>query len=147
MRIDRLIAEKYGKFDDFGLDLPSPDPDSPDLHLVIGPNEAGKSTLRQGILELFYGFPPKNHAMSYRHTTDTVFAANISDGKESVHWRRSRSRKAPLADASGALVPAATLARFLGATSEEEFKAMYCLGRRQSSWPVRRQSFWPVVRR
>lgn len=127
MRIDKLTAEKYGMFDDFSLVLPAPATGVPDLHLILGANEAGKSTLRRGILELFYGFPAQKHAMSYRHAGDTVFAADLSDNGALSHWRRTRAKRNSLVDASGTPIPATTHGRLLGAISKEEFEAMYCL--------------------
>ncbi|WP_273455871.1 AAA family ATPase [Nevskia ramosa] len=127
MRIERLLAERYGKFEGFALDLPTPKDGAPDLHLVVGSNEAGKSTLRRAILELFYGFPTQKHAMSYRHGSETTVAAEISNGSDRFVWRRTRARKNPLVDAAGVAVPATVQAQILGATGREEFEAMYCL--------------------
>jgi uncharacterized protein YhaN len=127
MRIERLIAERYGKFEDFSLSLPAPAAGVPDLHLVLGVNEAGKSTLRRGILELFYGFPAQKHAMSYRHAGETEFAADLSEDGAPSLWRRTRAKKNSLVDAGGTPIPAATQGWLLGAMSKEEFEAMYCL--------------------
>lgn len=51
MRIDRFDLTRYGRFTDVSLDL-----SGPGVHLVKGPNEAGKSTLRNAMADLLYGF-------------------------------------------------------------------------------------------
>lgn len=55
MRIDRLDLLRYGHFTDTRLKLPAPQADRPDLHVIYGPNEAGKSTLFSAWLDLLFG--------------------------------------------------------------------------------------------
>ena len=56
MRFERLDIDRYGCFTgqtlDFGAAL-----ENGDLHLVYGPNEAGKSTLRDACIDFLFGFP------------------------------------------------------------------------------------------
>ncbi|HMO31239.1 AAA family ATPase, partial [Enterovirga sp.] len=44
MRLRRLDLVRYGKFTDRSLDFGERSAGQPDLHVVFGPNEAGKST-------------------------------------------------------------------------------------------------------
>ncbi|MEN9316184.1 MAG: hypothetical protein RIS35_2577 [Pseudomonadota bacterium] len=54
MRIQRLDLIRYGKFTDRRIELPR----SPrDIHLIVGPNEAGKSTVRTAIRDWLFGIP------------------------------------------------------------------------------------------
>ncbi|MGY6704969.1 AAA family ATPase [Roseinatronobacter sp.] len=57
MRLDALGLTAYGHFTDAKLSLPAPASGAPDLHIVFGPNEAGKSTLLAAWLDLLFGFP------------------------------------------------------------------------------------------
>src|SRR5690606_3197339 len=57
MRLQRLDLIRYGKFTDRRVDLARSS--EFDFHLILGPNEAGKSTLRGAILDLLFGFPPR----------------------------------------------------------------------------------------
>ena len=57
MRLDALGLTAYGHFTDATLSLPPPSSGAPDLHIVFGPNEAGKSTLLAAWLDLLFGFP------------------------------------------------------------------------------------------
>ncbi|MGE6785582.1 AAA family ATPase [Ensifer adhaerens] len=55
MRLSALDLVRYGKFTDRRLDFGDGVPGTPDLHIVYGPNEAGKSTLFSGFLDLLFG--------------------------------------------------------------------------------------------
>ena len=54
MRIRELKLIRFGKFTDRILHLPSQDKD---IHLIVGPNEAGKSTVRTAIGDWLFGIP------------------------------------------------------------------------------------------
>lgn len=53
MRLSRLFLERYGHLSDEELVFP----DSHGLHVVLGPNEAGKSTALAAIGDCLFGFP------------------------------------------------------------------------------------------
>ena len=55
MRLRRLDLARYGKFTDLTIDFGEPVDGEPDLHIVYGPNEAGKSTAFAGFLDLLFG--------------------------------------------------------------------------------------------
>ncbi len=50
MRLRRLDLTRYGCFTDFPVDFGERDPSKPDLHVIYGPNESGKSTLLAAFL-------------------------------------------------------------------------------------------------
>ncbi|KRN02107.1 DNA repair ATPase [Levilactobacillus senmaizukei DSM 21775 = NBRC 103853] len=55
MQLKRLTIYGYGKFHDRTFDL------TPGLNVLVGPNEAGKSTITQFITAILFGFPTKKH--------------------------------------------------------------------------------------
>src|SRR4030066_146244 len=57
MRITRLDLLRYGKFTDKSVSLPGA---TKDFHLIVGPNEAGKSTLRSAIQDLLFGIETRS---------------------------------------------------------------------------------------
>ncbi len=63
MRFEAIHLRRYGHFSDRSLAFPAKDCD---FHLILGPNEAGKSTLRQAIRDLLFGIP-MNTPMSFLH--------------------------------------------------------------------------------
>ena len=56
MRLRHLDLLRYGRFTDRRLELPAAEHD---FHLIVGPNEAGKSTTRAAIGDLLYGIPTR----------------------------------------------------------------------------------------
>jgi uncharacterized protein YhaN len=57
MRFYRLDLIKYGKFSDRSVEFPAT---KQDLHLIVGSNEAGKSTLRSAIVDLLFGITTRS---------------------------------------------------------------------------------------
>jgi hypothetical protein len=65
MRIRQLDLLRYGHFTDASIALPA---STPDIHGVLGENEAGKSTAMAGIEDLLFGIPsnsPRNFLHEY----------------------------------------------------------------------------------
>jgi uncharacterized protein YhaN len=54
MRIRQLDLLKYGHFTNATIDLPT---GKPDFQMLLGENEAGKSTTMGGVEDLFFGIP------------------------------------------------------------------------------------------
>jgi len=64
MRLNRLDLTRYGRFTDLSLEFPAPEPGGPDLHVIHGANEAGKSTLLEGWLDLLFQIPARSDSSS-----------------------------------------------------------------------------------
>ena len=64
MRIRELRLLRYGKFTDRLLRLPHA---PQDIHLVVGANEAGKSTMRRALSDWLFGFPMRSTGMDFLH--------------------------------------------------------------------------------
>ena len=60
MRLRRLDLTRYGHFTDFSLDFGSREEGKPDLHIIFGPNEAGKTTAFEGYLDLLFGISARS---------------------------------------------------------------------------------------
>lgn len=54
MKVRGITIYGYGRFEDYRLQ------DLPDLTVITGPNEAGKSTIMSFIHSILFGFPPKS---------------------------------------------------------------------------------------
>ncbi|MFC7331575.1 AAA family ATPase [Rhodocista pekingensis] len=129
MRIDRLVLERYGHFEDRELDLSGSDVL---LHVVHGPNEAGKSTTLQAIYDLLFGF---GHTTDYafRHDTGSlrIGATLVNRDGRSFAFRRRKGRGDTILSADGTALPEAVLAPFLGGTTREEFERLFGLDHRR----------------
>ncbi len=124
MRINRLDLFRYGKFTDRSISLPQSDQD---FHLIIGPNEAGKSTIRSAILDLFFGIE-KYSTYSFLHEyPEMKLGALIQQENNSLYFQRTKATKQPLLDADGAPLSYEVLRQFLGATDRGYFDQMFGL--------------------
>jgi hypothetical protein len=78
MRLNRLDLVRYGKFTDKRIDLGARPQDKPDLHIIYGPNEAGKSTALAAFLDLLFGIDPRSH-FNFMHPYATMRIGAILD--------------------------------------------------------------------
>lgn len=124
MRFSELRLIRYGRFADCTLAFPKGDCD---LQIIVGPNEAGKSTTLSAVTDLLFGF---EHAISY----DFRFAANflrvgaiIEGGDASLVVRRKRGRSGTLLDEDERPLDEARLGELLGGQSRESFQRMFSL--------------------
>ena len=90
MRLARLDLLRYGRFTDESIELPQAERD---IHIVFGPNEAGKTTCLTAIEDLLFGIPqrsPYNFLHSYK---DMRIGAVLEDGDESCEFQRRKARR------------------------------------------------------
>lgn len=123
MKINQLHLFAFGGFTDVTLDFSSP---IPGLHVVYGPNEAGKSTALRGLLALLFGFPtrtPDNflHAYSQLLVGGSLLG---SDGSE-FFLRRRKKMKNDLFDVQDNPLNAEVLTPFLRGLDQETFSRMH----------------------
>lgn len=124
MRLARLDLTRYGKFTDRSLSFPK---SGYDLHLIVGPNEAGKSTIRQAILDLFYGIA-KSSPYGYKHgLPEMAIGGLLEDADGPFEFQRFKRNKNPLVNATGESFPESVLVKRLGGTDERFFERMFGL--------------------
>ena len=74
MRIEQLDLQRFGCFTDCSLDL-----SGPGTHLVVGPNEAGKTTAMAAIRQLLYGIPMRSEYGFLHELRDLRLGAVLRD--------------------------------------------------------------------
>src|SRR6185369_17618646 len=124
MRFDRLDLLRYGSLSDLSI------PFRPDakLHIVYGPNEAGKSTLLRALSDLLFGF--QNEVAGLHKFEPSILRVGASltrrDG-ESIDFRRRKGRKATLVSNSEQEVPLADdiLSPFIGGVNRSVFEKAF----------------------
>jgi uncharacterized protein YhaN len=125
MRLQRLQLIRYGKFTDAKMALPRADHD---FHFIVGPNEAGKSTVRTAIAELLFGFHPRSGAMAFLHPQpDLRLGAQLADGGSQLDFLRIKANKNTLRSPTDVALPDDALAVFLGTADREFFEQMFGL--------------------
>ncbi len=125
MILRRLEFKAFGPFTDRSLLF---DTRSPGLHIVFGPNEAGKSSSLRGLKALLYGFPERT-ADNFLHSNDRLLVGGLlehSDGRRLFFLRRKK-RKADIVGEDGAPIDPALLAPFLHGAEAPLFESLYGL--------------------
>lgn len=126
MRLRRLDLIRYGHFTDTSIDLP---PGEPDLRVIYGPNEAGKSTARAALDDLLYGFGTKSN-YAFIHEYNALRIGGVIEGEpEPIDIVRKKGRKNTILNREDLPDPAAEAAlnRALANTDTEFFARMFSL--------------------
>ena len=127
MRLDRLDLTRYGRFTDRSLTFDPPAPGEPDLHVIYGPNEAGKSTLFSAWLDFLFGIPLRTR-YDFRHAGPSLqIGAALRHAGGTLDLRRLKRNSGSLLDRYDAPVPEAVLQGALGGLSREGYSAMFSL--------------------
>lgn len=127
MRLERLDLTRYGIFTDKSLTFTPPVPGETDLHLVYGPNEAGKSTLFSAWLDLLFGIPLRSR-YDFLHPGPTMqIGATLSRNGEVIEVKRIKRKTSSLLDRHDAPIPDASLRALLGNLTREGYSAMFSL--------------------
>jgi uncharacterized protein YhaN len=98
------------------------------LHVVYGPNEAGKSTALRAVTALFFGVPTRTvdaHLHALRELRVGATLERVSGERLTVV--RTRRQREPLVDEAGRPVDEARLGAFLGGATEELFRTLFAL--------------------
>ncbi|HSW05638.1 ATP-binding protein [Aquabacterium sp.] len=124
MRFERISLLRYGGFTDAVLELPRSDID---FHLIVGANEAGKSTMRRALSELLFGIDART-PFGWKHGyPDMRLAARVSRGSEQLDFIRTKGNKNTLRDAADVPIAEAVLQALLGRVDQRFFERMYAL--------------------
>jgi uncharacterized protein YhaN len=124
MRIDRLDLIRYGKFTNHSVYLPAAERD---FHVVVGANEAGKSTFRWAIQDLLYGIP-RNTPHGFKHAMNELrLGGLITHAADSLEFQRCKANTKTLRSLADAVLPDGTLGAFLGTTDRDFFAKMFGL--------------------
>jgi predicted ATP-dependent endonuclease of OLD family len=99
MKIKRLDLKAFGPFTNQTLEFKSKDPG---LHIIFGPNEAGKSSSLRALKALLYGFPERTPD-NFKHPNDQLLVGGCleSSGGSEIVFQRRKKRKADVIDEAG----------------------------------------------
>jgi uncharacterized protein YhaN len=126
MRIRQLDLLRYGHFTDVSIALPA---STPDIHMVLGENEAGKSTSMAGAEDLLFGIPansPRNFLHEYAAMR---VGAILEKGGDALRVRRRKGNKDTLLSEHDLPVPSGegTLAPYLAGADRAFHTRMFSL--------------------
>ncbi|MEM6791190.1 MAG: AAA family ATPase [Myxococcota bacterium] len=125
MKILRLDLLAFGPFTDTSLDF-----SAPGLHVVYGPNEAGKSTALRSITDVLYGIPVRT-VDAHRHDHARLrIGAVVETGGQTLDVVRKKGRTKTLLDRQGKPVDEAPLRAALSRVPRELYRRMFGLDHR-----------------
>lgn len=123
MKIQELSLTAFGPFTDRTLDF---DLEADRLHIVYGPNEAGKSSALRGLKALLYGIEVRT-LDNFLHPNDKLRIRGCvrnSDGEKLVFARR-KGRKNTLLSMHGESLDQHALAPFLQGVTPDLFETLF----------------------
>jgi uncharacterized protein YhaN len=126
MKILELSLQAFGPFTDVTLDFSR---GREGLHLVYGPNEAGKSSALRGLRQALFGFPPQSPD-DFLHSYQKLrvgLRLRDGDGRELAFVRRKGAKNTLLAADGSSPLPDAALANWLNGMTEAEFSRRFAL--------------------
>ncbi len=124
MRMAALDLRAYGHFTDQSLEFPG---EGLDLHLVIGPNEAGKSTIREAIADFLFGFQPRTRFNFLHANKDLRVGMRLERGPEVLEGLRLKKTKDSLIAADGKALNETPLLGWLGGMDRSLFIQLFGL--------------------
>jgi uncharacterized protein YhaN len=124
MRLQRLDILKYGKFSERSIELPV---SKQDFHLIIGPNEAGKSTFRSAILDLLFGIPTRSTQGFLHPLNELRLGASIANQAGSLDFHRIKAQKQTLRSPLDETLSDTALVPFIGSIDRNFFDQMFGL--------------------
>lgn len=126
MRLARLDLLRYGRFTDASFELP---PAVRDIHIVFGPNEAGKTTSLTAIEDMLFGIPERS-PYNFLHSYDAMrVGAVLENGGDCFEFQRRKTRRDMILGPDGDPLPGdeRLLAPFLGGADRVYFDRMFNL--------------------
>lgn len=124
MRFQQLDLIKYGNFSDRSIEFPAA---KQDFHLIVGPNEAGKSTLRSAILDLLFGIPTRSPLGFLHPLNELRLGASIGNQSGSLEFHRAKAQKQTLRSPPDTVLADTALTPFLGTADRNFFDQMFGL--------------------
>ncbi len=127
MRLQQLGLVRYGRFTGRVLDFGAKPAAGPDLHLVYGPNEAGKSTTLAAWLDLLYGIGTQSpYGFLHPYATMRIEATLELEGQSRAFARIKRPQNS-LLDSTGQPLPDAAILAELGGIGRDGYRTMFSL--------------------
>ena len=123
MRINRLEMQAFGPFTDAILDFGQPE--SCDLHVIFGPNEAGKSSALRALKAWLFGFPERTRDDFIHPRKQLLVGGELTEGERHLTFFRRKKRKGDLVDGAGNGLDSVLLNPFLGGLDLVLFESLY----------------------
>lgn len=128
MRICRLDLKAFGPFTDKIIEFNSK---KPGLHIIYGPNEAGKSSSLRALKALLFGFPERT-SDNFIHANKQLLVGGslVNERGEKLEIQRRKKRVADLLDVDGNPLDHKYLSAFMDTLDPTLFETLYGIDQR-----------------
>jgi uncharacterized protein YhaN len=127
MRINRLDLTRYGRFTDAGITFGPAPTDGPDLHIVYGPNESGKTTALTAILDLLFGIEPRSRYNFLHPYPSMRIGAELQTMLGTREFIRLKRPQGSLFDINESPIPDGVILGDLAGINRESYGTMFSL--------------------
>jgi len=127
MRLRRLDLTRYGKFTDYSIDFGEHVAGTPDLHIVYGLNEAGKSTLLSAYLDLLFGIEERTKYGFLHQGKAMEIGAGLEFDGQAHEFKRVKQRSNSLLNEQGQPVNESLLSFPLAGLTRDAYRMMFSL--------------------
>ena len=123
MKLKRLELKAFGPFTDRTLEFNS---ERPGLHIIYGPNEAGKSSSLRALKALLCGFP-KSTPDNFIHNYNKLLVGGCFENNrgEELFFRRRKRRIQDIIDENGDPVDHKVFSEFIPDFEPDLFESLY----------------------
>lgn len=119
MRFKEISIEKVLNYDHFEMNFGE---EKNGLHIIYGPNEAGKSTLLEVLVDILFGGKIQDTFKNH-YNTKSILKATLESGNEQITIQRKRKRsKLELVDTD---ITEEFLLQWLGGFNREQFALLF----------------------
>jgi uncharacterized protein YhaN len=122
VRINCLDISAFGPFTGMVLDFSAT---GTDLHVIYGPNEAGKSSALRALKAWLFGFPERTRDDFVHPRNALLVGGELSESGKALTFFRRKKRKGDVVDAEGNPMDPALLTPFLGGLDLSLFESLY----------------------
>lgn len=127
MRLGRLDMTRYGRFTNHRLNFGERSVDGPDLHIIYGANEAGKSTSLAAFLDVLFGIE-KTSRFNFQHPYPVMrIGASLELSGSHHEIVRVKRDKSSLLDSNDRPISEAVISGALGGIDRASYRAMFSL--------------------
>lgn len=125
MKFSQLLLSRYGNHTDQNLPLR----EGAAVHMIVGPNEAGKSTMREALADYLFGIHVQTRFAFTHNPQDLRIEGVFENAGATFAAARIKRAKNTVVDSTGAPFDPDPIAAAVGATSRATYERMYSLDR------------------
>ena len=127
MRLRRLDLTRFGRFTDHMIDFGERSVGKPDLHIIYGPNETGKSTALAAVLDLLFGIGTQSR-FNFLHPYPTMrIGASLELASGTQDLVRIKRPQNSLLDGDDRPISEGVILGELGGIDRESYRTMFSL--------------------